>query len=85
MIRAPEAGAILFHRNIGDSVEAGELLATILVRPGVPGGTVEIRAPQDGLIVTRVSTRLARRRSDLMKIACAEPSRAARKPGALEA
>ncbi|RVL71113.1 peptidase M14, partial [Sinorhizobium meliloti] len=85
MIRAPEAGAILFHRNIGDSVEAGELLATILVRPGVPGGTVEVRAPQDGLIVTRVSTRLARRRSDLMKIACAEPSRAARKPGTLEA
>lgn len=85
MIRAPEAGAILFHRNIGDSVEAEELLATILVRPGVPGGTVEVRAPQDGLIVTRVSTRLARRRSDLMKIACAEPSRAARKPGTLEA
>ncbi|WP_027992938.1 succinylglutamate desuccinylase/aspartoacylase family protein [Sinorhizobium meliloti] len=85
MIRAPETGAILFHRNIGDSVEAGELLATILVRPGVPGGTVEVRAPQDGLIVTRVSTRLARRRSDLMKIACAEPSRAARKPGTLEA
>lgn len=85
MIRAPETGAILFHRNIGDNVEAGELLATILVRPGVPGGTVEVRAPQDGLIVTRVSTRLARRRSDLMKIACAEPSRAARKPGALEA
>ncbi|MDW9374713.1 succinylglutamate desuccinylase/aspartoacylase family protein [Sinorhizobium meliloti] len=85
MIRAPETGAILFHRNIGDNVEAGELLATILVRPGVPGGTVEVRAPQDGLIVTRVSTRLARRRSDLMKIACAEPSRAARKPGTLEA
>lgn len=37
MIRAPETGAILFHRNIGDNVEAGELLATILVRPGVPG------------------------------------------------
>jgi uncharacterized protein len=85
MIRAPEAGAVLFHRDIGDSVEAGELLATILVRPGVPGGTVEVRAPQDGLIVTRVSTRLARRRSDLMKIACAGPSRAARKPGTLEA
>ncbi|MDX1024909.1 peptidase M14 [Sinorhizobium medicae] len=85
MIRAPEAGAILFHRDIGDNVKAGDLLATILARPGAPEGTIEIRAPQDGLVVTRVSTRFARRRSDLMKIACAEPSRTARKPGTLEA
>lgn len=85
MIRAPEAGAILFHRDIGDSVKAGELLATIVTKPGMADGTIEVRAPQDGLIVTRVSTRFARRRSDLMKIACAEPSRAARKPGTLEA
>lgn len=85
MIRAPEAGAILFHRDIGERVKAGELLATIITRPGQVGGTVEVRAPQDGLIVTRVSTRLARRRSDLMKIACATPSSAVRRPGPLEA
>lgn len=85
MIRAPEAGAILFHRDIGETVKAGDLLATILTRPGRPDGALEVRAPQDGLIVTRVSTRLARRRSDLMKIACATASSAARKPGPLEA
>ncbi|WP_331372981.1 succinylglutamate desuccinylase/aspartoacylase domain-containing protein [Sinorhizobium chiapasense] len=85
MIRAPVSGAILFHRDIGESVKAGDLLATILAKPGMPDGAVEVRAPQDGLIVTRVSTRFARRRSDLMKIACAEPSSAARKPGTLEA
>nr|WP_255647512.1 succinylglutamate desuccinylase/aspartoacylase family protein [Ensifer sp. IC4062] len=85
MIRAPQAGAILFHRDIGESVKAGDLLATILVKPGAPDGAVEVRAPQDGLIVTRVSARLARRRSDLMKIACEEPSLAVRKPGTLEA
>ena len=85
MIRAPEAGAILFHRDIGESVKAGDLLATILARPGQTGGALEVRAPQDGLIVTRVSTRLARRRSDLMKIVCAAPSSAVRKPGPLEA
>nr|WP_245181874.1 succinylglutamate desuccinylase/aspartoacylase family protein [Sinorhizobium mexicanum] len=85
MIRAPAAGAVLFHRDIGESVKAGDLLATILTKPGMPDGSVEVRAPQDGLIVTRVSTRFARRRSDLMKIACAEPSSAARKPGTLEA
>ncbi|WEX77684.1 succinylglutamate desuccinylase/aspartoacylase family protein [Sinorhizobium numidicum] len=85
MIRAPQAGAILFHRDIGESVKAGDVLATIVTKPGMPDGTVEVRAPQDGLIVTRVSTRFARRRSDLMKVACAEPSRAIRKPGTLEA
>ncbi|WOS63047.1 M14 family metallopeptidase [Sinorhizobium fredii] len=85
MIRAPEAGAILFHRGIGERVKEGELLATIIARPGMVDGAIDIRSPQDGLIVTRVSTRFARRHSDLMKIACAEASRAARKPGTLEA
>ncbi len=85
MVRAPESGAILFHRDIGESVKAGDLLATIITRPGMADGAMEVRAPQDGLIVTRVSTRFARRLSDLMKIACAGPSRAARKPGTLEA
>ncbi|ASY71300.1 succinylglutamate desuccinylase/aspartoacylase family protein [Sinorhizobium fredii] len=85
MIRAPEAGAILFHHDVGEHVKEGDLLATIIARPGMADGTIEIRSPQDGLIVTRVSTRFARRHSDLMKIACAEASRAARKPGTLEA
>ncbi|PDT86289.1 succinylglutamate desuccinylase/aspartoacylase family protein [Sinorhizobium sp. BJ1] len=85
MIRTPEAGAILFHRDVGERIKAGDLLATILVKPGMTDGAMEVRAPQDGLIVTRVSTRFGRRRADLMKIACAEPSRASRKPGTLEA
>lgn len=85
MIRAPQAGTILFHRDVGEGVTEGDLLATIITRPGLPDGTVEVRAPQDGLIITRVSTRFARRHSDLMKIACAAPSRAGRSPGALEA
>ncbi|WP_160007284.1 succinylglutamate desuccinylase/aspartoacylase family protein [Rhizobium sp. 18055] len=84
MIRAPEAGTVLFHRNIGEKVGEGELLATIITRPGMADGTVEVRAPQAGLIVTRSSERLVRRRADLMKIACASASKAARKPGALE-
>lgn len=85
MIRAPAAGAILFHRDAGEQVKAGDLLATILARPGMLDGAIEVRAPQDGLIVTRVSTRFARCRSDLMKIACPGPSRARRRPGTLEA
>ena len=85
MIRAPEAGAVLFHRTIGDTVAAGDLLATIVTAPGTEGGTIDIHAPQAGLIVTRTSQRFARRRDNLMKIACAERTQAARKPGTLEA
>jgi predicted deacylase len=84
MIRAPQAGTVLFHRNIGERVSKDDLLATIIVSPGMPDGTVEVRAPQAGLIVTRVSDRLVRRRADLMKIGCDNPSAAARKPGTLE-
>jgi predicted deacylase len=75
---------VLFHRNIGERVEEGDLLATIITAPGMPGGTIDVRAPQAGLIVTRVSDRLVRRRGDLMKIGCDRPSAVARKPGTLE-
>jgi predicted deacylase len=84
MIRAPQAGTVLFHRNIGERVSKGDLLATIIVAPGMPDGAIEVRAPQAGLIVTRVSDRLVRRRGDLMKIGSDNPSAAARKPGTLE-
>ena len=84
MIRAPQAGVVLFHRNIGEQVAEGDLLATLVTAPGMPDGTLDIHAPQAGLIVTRVSDRLVRRRGDLMKIACGSPSKAARKAGTLE-
>jgi predicted deacylase len=84
MIRAPKAGTVLFHRNIGESVAEGDLLATIITRPGMPDGNLDIHAPQAGLVVTRISNRLVRRRGDLMKIACNGPSRATRKAGTLE-
>ncbi|MBX5065885.1 succinylglutamate desuccinylase/aspartoacylase domain-containing protein [Rhizobium lentis] len=84
IIRAPEGGAVLFHHTIGDRVAAGALLATIVTRPGQPDGSIDLQAPQDGLILTRTSDRLVRRRGDLMKIVCAKPSKAARKAGTLE-
>lgn len=84
MIRAPEAGTVLFHRRPGDSVKAGDLLVTVIARPGFPDGETPVHAPQDGLVVTRVSRRYVRRNGDLMKIACAAPSARERTPGALE-
>ncbi|OWV79888.1 peptidase M14 [Rhizobium sp. R635] len=84
IIRAPEGGAVLFHRSIGERIAAGDLLATIVTRPGQPGGSIDLHSPQDGLILTRTSDRLVRRRGDLMKIACDNPSKASRKAGTLE-
>ena len=84
MVRAPRAGTVLFHRDIGERVAEGELLATIITAPGMADGTVDVYAPQSGLIVTRVSARLVRRRDNLMKIASDQRSAAVRKPGTLE-
>ncbi|AOF90295.1 succinylglutamate desuccinylase/aspartoacylase family protein [Sinorhizobium sp. RAC02] len=84
MVRAPEPGTILFHRNIGEQVKAGDLLATLITRPGAADGTLEVKAGHDGLIATRSSARYARRGDDLMKIACYEATRKDRKPGTLE-
>ena len=84
MIRTPAAGTVLFHRNIGERVEKGDLLATIITAPGMADGTLDVFAPQAGLIVTRVSDRLVRRGADLMKIGCDAPSSVLRKPGTLE-
>ena len=84
IIRAPEGGAVLFHRDIGERVAEGDLLATIVTRPGQPGGSLDLHAPQDGLVLTRTSDRLVRRRGDLMKIACGSASQTSRRAGALE-
>lgn len=84
MVRAVEAGTVLFHKDIGDTVEAGEVLATLITQPGAADGSVEIRAARAGLVATRASDRFVRRGGDLMKIACSEAARANRKPGALE-
>jgi predicted deacylase len=84
MVRAPEPGTILFHRDIGEEVKAGDLLATLIVRPGEADGTLEVTARHDGLVATRSSARHARRGDDLMKIACREATRKDRKPGTLE-
>ena len=84
MVRAPAPGVVLFHRDIGETVKAGDLLATLIARPGEPDGTIEVKAGHDGLITTRASARYARRGEDLMKLACHEATRKDRKPGTLE-
>jgi predicted deacylase len=83
MVRAPAGGAISFARKPGDRVAAGDLLATILVRPGEEGGAVPVLAPQSGVVLTRRAHRRTRPGDDLMKLVCGSPSATAR-PGPLE-
>ncbi|PSH64859.1 peptidase M14 [Phyllobacterium brassicacearum] len=84
MIRAPQGGMILFHADIGDEVEAGAKLVTVVTIPGDPGGDITLTAPQAGRILTRRSHRYTRRGDDLMKLLGTKRSDNAR-PGSLEA
>jgi predicted deacylase len=84
MIRAPQGGMILFHVDIGDEVQAGAKLVTVVTVPGDPQGDITLTAPQAGRILTRRSHRYTRRGDDLLKLLGGKRSENAR-PGSLEA
>lgn len=81
MVNAPVGGMLLFERQVGTTVKAGDRLATIAPVPGDPSHDVVIVAPVDGEIVTRVQHRFVRVTDNLMKIASRELSNTPRKPG----
>lgn len=83
MMPAPRAGAVLYDVRPGDRVKKGDRLATVVCRPGEPGGHAEVFAPQDGYILTRRSHRITRAGDDLVKLLGAKKSADARS-GALE-
>jgi predicted deacylase len=83
MVKAPAAGAILYEVAPGDRVREGDVVARVLVDPGVGGGETAVVAPQGGLVLTRRSQRLARRGDDIAKILGTRRAAGAR-PGTLE-
>ncbi len=83
MIAMPRAGAILFHVQPGQRVRKGAKLATIVHTPGEPDGAIEVRAPQSGYILTRISRRSGRAGDDIIKL-IGEVRSAKPKAGALE-
>ncbi|MDQ2635028.1 MAG: succinylglutamate desuccinylase/aspartoacylase family protein, partial [Pseudomonadota bacterium] len=83
MIAMPRAGAILFHVEPGQRVAKGAKLATIVHTPGEPDGSVEIRAPQAGYVLTRIWQRWGRAGDDIVKLV-GERRSARPKAGALE-
>lgn len=83
MISMPRAGAILFHVEPGQHVRKGAKLATIVHSPGEEDGAVDVRAPQAGYVLTRISHRSGRAGDDIIKLVGEAPSASA-KQGALE-
>jgi predicted deacylase len=83
MVRAPRAGALLYHVRPGDRVGEGQKLVTIVHSPGEPDGRLDVIAPQAGLILTRRNRRVTYAGDDLVKLVGSRPSTTHR-PGALE-
>jgi len=83
MVRAPAGGVVVFAVEPGAPVREGDLVATILTRPGEPDGALDVHAPQAGLVLTRRSLRVVRGGDDLLKIVGSRASPTA-KPGPLE-
>lgn len=83
MVLAPVGGTILFHVAPGERVEAGQVVAEIIVSPGREAGTVAVPAPQAGFVLTRRIRRFIRMGDNLLKIIGDQPAVASRK-GALE-
>lgn len=83
LLRAPRGGILLYHVRPGERVAAGQPVATLLGAPGEAAGTVELTAPQEGLVVTRRAAKTVRAGDDVIKILGSRPSRTAR-TGALE-
>ncbi|TIT26161.1 MAG: peptidase M14, partial [Mesorhizobium sp.] len=65
---APKGGAVVYDVKPGDRVAKGARLAKIVHAPGETGGSMEVFAPQAGLILTRRSRRIIRAGEDLLKL-----------------
>lgn len=83
MLRAPVGGAVIYDVPLGAHVEAGARIASILARPGEPGGAFDVHTPQAGIVLSRRDRRMLRRGDDLAKIVGTRDSTGFR-PGPLE-
>lgn len=66
MILTPEPGALLYNIGVGERVSNGQLVATILPEAGSPPH--EIRAPFEGIVLSRRAVRFLRRGSDVLTL-----------------
>ncbi|MGL5447218.1 MAG: succinylglutamate desuccinylase/aspartoacylase family protein [Rhabdaerophilum sp.] len=73
-LAAPIAGMIVFRRNLGERIEAGEVVAEII--DPATGQFVEVKATTSGILFARAADRLAQAGKKIGKIAGRTPFRA---------
>lgn len=78
LMHAPAAGTLLYHVEPGDRVKEGDRLVTIVITPGEEGGSIDVVAPQAGLILTRRIHRVTTLGDDLLKLVGSKRSADAR-------
>ena len=72
-IQAPHSGVVVFHRQVGDVVAAGDVIAD-LVHP-LTGAITQLRTQSGGLLYARCGSRWASQGKRLAKIAGTELAR----------
>ncbi|KFG94478.1 succinylglutamate desuccinylase [Burkholderia paludis] len=73
-VLAPVSGVLVYERELGATVEAGERVARIVAHPGVPSSEYVLVAPQAGRIVTRNRERLVAQGDVALKLTGSRPS-----------
>lgn len=66
LLATPVPGALLYHVAVGDWVREGQLLVSVL--PVAGAERFELRAPFEGLVMTRRDRRIARRGAEIIKV-----------------
>jgi predicted deacylase len=66
-ITAPHAGVVVFHRNPGERVVAGDVIADVI--DALTGSVTQLRCKSDGLLYARCGSRWAVPGKRLAKIA----------------
>ena len=72
---APAAGVLVYRKQLGERVAAGEIVAELVEPLGEPAGAARtpIRSATDGLLFARMTERLARPGQKFCKVAGREP------------
>ncbi len=71
---APAAGVLVFERELGERIEAGERFGRIVARPGDASSEHILRAPQSGILATRYRDRLIPQGAIAAKLTGSAPS-----------
>ena len=75
VLTAPAAGVLVYRKQLGERVEAGEVMAELVDPLGDPAGAARtpIRSAANGLLLARMTERLARPGQKFCKVAGGEP------------